>query len=224
MSTLIGRHELKFHINLADCMGLRAALRVATRPDENSGDDNSYTIRSLYFDNYSDKAVFEKLSGQSQREKFRLRYYNDDVTFIRLEKKSKVNQLVYKESTLITTLQCEQLLRRSYNCLKQHDSLMLELYAKIHSQNLRPMNIVEYNREAYVYKAGNVRITLDTKIKTSSNVAGFLNPSQVGIPAANTIILEVKYDGFLPDFIRNLVQLNCRNQSEFSKYIAARIV
>ncbi len=220
-----GRHELKYYINSADYAQLCARLRTVAKLDKNADVDGKYTIQSLYFDNYTDKAVIEKLSGLSRREKFRLRYYNTDTSFIKLEKKSKVNRLCYKESATITKEQCIALLEGNYDVLKVPEMpLLMELYTKIHYQNLRPRSIVNYNREAYVYHAGNARITFDSQIKTSNNVMGFLNPELAAIPAANSIILEVKYDGFLPDIIRDIVQIGWRNQTEFSKYVVARLV
>jgi len=194
-------------------------------PDENAGDDGSYAVRSLYFDNYSDKAIVEKLSGQSRREKFRLRYYNNDTSFIRLERKSKANRLTYKESAPLAAEQCAELLVGNHACLKLSDApLILELYTKILYQNLRPRNIVDYHREAYAYRAGNVRVTFDTRIRSSNSVSGFLDSNLPTIPAANAIIMEIKYDGFLPDIIRDILQIGWRNQTEFSKYVAARLV
>lgn len=219
------RHELKHHINASDYAQLRARLQVVAKPDENAGDDGGYIVRSLYFDNYSDKAVVEKLSGLSRREKFRLRYYNDDTSFIKLERKSKANRLSYKENAVITVEQSAELLAGEYECLKTQDPpLLMELYTKIRYQNLRPRSIVEYHREAYKYHAGNVRVTFDSNIRTSNSVAGFLNPHMTTIPAANTIILEIKYDGFLPDIIRDILQIGWRNESEFSKYVVGRLV
>ncbi|PKM58305.1 MAG: molecular chaperone [Firmicutes bacterium HGW-Firmicutes-3] len=219
------RHELKYHINASDYAQLRARLQAVAKPDENAGDDGGYIVRSLYFDNYSDKAVVEKLSGLSRREKFRLRYYNDDTSFIRLERKSKANRLSYKENVAITEEQCLALLKGEYECLKTPDApLLMELYTKIRYQNLRPRSIMEYHREAYNYLAGNVRVTFDSNIRTSNNVTSFLNPHMTTISAANTMILEIKYDGFLPDIIRDILQIGWRNQTEFSKYVIGRLV
>ena len=220
-----GRHELKHYINVSDYAQLRARLRVVAKPDEHAGADGAYIIRSLYFDNYSDKAVVEKLSGQSRREKFRLRYYNGDTSFIRLEKKSKANRLCYKESAAITEEQCAALLAGRFDVLKITEApLLMELYTKIRYQNLRPRNIVDYRREAYVYRAGNVRVTFDSGIRTSNSVTGFLSSSIVTIPAVTSIIMETKYDGFLPDIIRDVIKIGWRNQTEFSKYVVARLV
>ena len=220
-----GRHELKYYINASDYAQLRARLRIVAKPDENAAADGGYIVRSLYFDDYADKAVFEKLSGLSRREKFRLRYYNGDTSFIKLERKSKSNRLCYKDSAAITAEQCGALLAGRYEVLKIPDNpLFMDFYTKIHYRNLRPKNIVDYRREAYVYPAGNVRITFDSDIRTSNNVAGFMAPELTTIPASGAILLEIKYDGFLPDIIRDIAQIGCRSQTEFSKYVAARFV
>ena len=220
-----GRHELKHYINATDYAQIRTRLRAVAKPDEHAGQDGGYRIRSLYFDNYSDKAVIEKLAGLSRREKYRIRYYNDDTSFIKLERKSKANRLCYKESERISAQQCEALLAGEYECLNTPEkSLLVELYSKIRYQNLRPRNIVEYHREAYKYHAGNVRVTFDSNIRTSDNVAGFLEPGLITIPATSAFIMEIKYDGFLPDIIRDILQIGWRNQTEFSKYVVARLV
>ena len=100
----------------------------------------------------------------------------------------------------------------------------MELYTKIRCQNLRPRSIVEYRREAYTYRAGNVRVTFDSNIRMSNSVARFLNSDLITIQAANAIIMEIKYDGFMPDIIRDILQIGWRNQTEFSKYVVARLV
>jgi len=220
-----GRHEIKLYVNAADCAQLRTRLRAIAKPDEHAVNDRGYDVRSLYFDNYSDKVVVDKLSGQSRREKFRLRYYNGDTSFIRLERKSKANKLCYKETVMVTQEQCMSMLAGHYECLKAPDaSLLMDMYAKIHYQNLRPKSIVDYHREAYVYRMGNVRVTFDSNIRMSNSVTGFLNPHLVTVPAAGAIIMEIKYDAYLPDIIRDALQIGWRNQAEFSKYVVSRLV
>ncbi|MDR1692548.1 MAG: polyphosphate polymerase domain-containing protein [Oscillospiraceae bacterium] len=217
-----GRHEIKHLINESDRAQLRARLRAVMKPDGHGG---AYTVRSLYFDNFSDKAVLDKLSGQSRREKFRFRLYNGDTSFIRLEKKSKINRLCYKESAVLGAEICAAVLAGDFSPLNNPESpLMTELYAKMRGQCLRPKNVVEYRREAYLYRPGNVRVTFDSGIRTSNHPVGFLNPGLKTIPAAEGIVLEIKYDAFLPDIIRDLLQIGFRNQTEFSKYVVARLV
>ena len=219
------RSESKHYINLSDYMELRSKLRHIAKSDPNALQNGCYKIRSLYFDNYEDKAVTEKLSGQSRREKFRLRYYNDDTSFIRLEKKSKINRGCFKETAPLTQKLCAEIITGCYDSLlSQQSPLLSELYAKIRYQNLRPKMIVDYMREAYVYPCGNVRITIDSDIRSSGNTTEFLNPEIPTVPAANALILEVKFDGFLPDIIGDIVQLQNRHSTEFSKYVVSRFV
>lgn len=225
MDGSVYRHELKLYINAIDYMELRSRLKHIAHLDPNADAEGRYLVRSLYFDNYMDKAVTDKLSGQSRREKFRLRYYNNATTFLRIEKKSKINRGCYKESALLTVDQCECILAGNISSLLSANTpLLSELYAKMRYQQLKPKAIVDYMREVYIYRAGNVRVTIDSDVRTSGNVSEFLNPSRPTIPAANATILEIKFDGFLPDIIRDAVQLRNRSETEFSKYIVARLV
>lgn len=219
------RHELKYYINLADWMQLRTRLRILAKPDPNADEYGGYNIRSLYFDNYADKVVFEKMSGQSHREKFRIRYYNDDLSIINLEKKSKYSRMTNKKMARMTKEQCSALLRGDLQFLLDSDNeLFQELYEKMYTQQLRPKVIVDYRREAYVYGPGNVRITIDSNVRTGNDVTQFLDANSVSIPAVAGTILEVKFDEFLPDIIRDVIQINNRSATEFSKYVVCRMV
>lgn len=220
-----GRHELKHYINYADVLQLRSRLPFVASLDENEVDGKGYLVKSLYFDNYSDKVLKEKIDGVNEREKFRIRLYNDNTSFIRLEKKSKKGGLCFKESATLTESECRQLLNGDIDVLKdKKEPLCLELYTKMHYQQLRPKNIVIYKREAYIYPMGNVRITLDYDIRTSSNIQDFLEPEAATVPISGVYILEVKYDNFLPEIIRGMVSLSSRRSTAFSKYAATRII
>lgn len=220
-----GRHELKHYINYADVLQLRSRLPFVASLDKNATDGNSYRVKSLYFDNYNDKVLKEKIDGLNEREKFRLRLYNDDTSFIRLEKKSKKNGVCFKESVIITADECTRLLDGDLAMLKENGNLLCqELYAKMHFQQLRARNIVDYHREAFIYPMGNVRVTLDYDIRTSNNVHEFLKPEPVPVPISGVYILEVKYDSFLPEIIRGVASLSSRKSTAFSKYAATRII
>lgn len=218
------RHEWKHEINISDLIILRQRLRAVAKPDIHAV-DGRYTIRSLYFDNISDKALREKIDGVNRREKFRLRYYNEDLSVIRLEKKSKYDGLGRKQMAILSKEETRALLEGDYGwMLKREDDLLRELYCKIKYQGLGPKTIVEYTREPFVYAPGNVRVTLDYNIRTGLNGTDFLNPSCVTVPAGSApVILEVKWDAFLPEIIRDAVQLKGRRQGAFSKYAACRV-
>ena len=187
--------------------------------------DGTYLIRSLYFDNASDKALREKVDGVNIREKFRIRYYNNDTSLIHLEKKSKVNGLCLKDSVALSFEQAQAIANGDYGWMVDSGvPLIQELYSKMMSQGLRPKTIVDYLREPFVFAPGNVRVTLDYNIRTGMNCTDFLNPDCVTVPAGDApIILEVKWDEYLPEIIRDAVQLpNCR-VGAFSKYAVCRI-
>jgi len=224
MDTIQLRHEFKHTITYSDYLAIRNRLKVIAKPDINASDKGTYSIRSLYFDNIDDKALRQKIDGVNFREKFRLRYYGGKQDFIRLEKKIKVNGLCGKDVALLTREQCEQLLIGEYKWMPDtKNELILEFYAKLKYQQLKPKTIVEYNREPYVYIPGNVRITIDSNIRTGLYNKDFLNQNIPTIVAGNEIILEVKYDEFLPEIIASMVQVRDTKTEAFSKYACCRM-
>lgn len=226
MNNIRYRHELKHYINLGECAILKSKLGTVMRKDSNTCADGNYLIRSLYFDTPDDKALMEKISGVDNREKFRIRVYNRDYSFIRLEKKIKVNSMTAKFTVPLTMKQCSSILEGNIEWLKASDNnLHKELYEKMQHQQLKPKTIVDYLREAYVFPAGNVRITLDKSIKTALNSIDFFNKnlSTVETLDARMAILEVKYDAFLPEIISDIIQLGDRSKISVSKYALCRL-
>lgn len=217
------RHELKHEINLSDMIAIRHRLKAVAKPDENAT-DGKYFIRSLYFDNPADKALREKLDGINQREKFRIRFYNLNTSVIHLEKKSKLNGLGCKESVCLTEAQAQAIVDGDYEFMMESgEPLLQEFYLKLKSQGLRPKTIVDYIREPFVYAPGNVRVTLDYNIRTGLHCTDFLRLDCITIPVKGApIILEVKWDEFLPSVIRDAVQLTGRHAAAYSKYAACR--
>ena len=218
------RHEWKHRLSPADLPGLRRRLLLLTQPDPHAV-EGRYHIRSLYFDTPSDKALREKLDGVNQREKVRIRCYNKDPSLIHLEKKSKRDGLGRKDKALLTPEQVRALVAGELDWMREAESpLVRELYHKMKLQVLRPRTIVDYMREPFVYPPGNVRVTLDYDLRTGLGCVDFLNPDCVTVPARDgPVILEVKWDAFLPDLIRDAVQIPGRRAAAFSKYAACRM-
>lgn len=220
------RHELKYRIGYAQYIELRNRLKAVMQSDEHTGADGRYLIRSIYFDNYMEKALREKVQGIPVREKFRIRYYNDDFSYLTLEKKIKDNTLCRKVDAQITEEECRELLDGKIVWMRNHPApLVRELYAKMRGQMLRPRVLVSYVREPYVYQTGNVRITFDSEIRTTLYHKDFLEEKVIDIGTADGSpdrILEIKYDAFLPEIIRRLIQTNTLRQTAFSKYEACR--
>lgn len=217
------RHEIKHEISFSDMLIIRHRLNAVAYPDPHTV-NGKYHIRSLYFDTLGDKALMEKINGMSRREKFRIRYYNGDTTVIHLEKKSKIDNLGNKQNAPLTAEQTQSIVDGDIEWMIHSEfPLIRELYSKMQTQDIAPKTIVDYTREPFIYPAGNVRVTLDYHIRSGLRCTDFLNPDCVTVPISDSIILEVKWDEFLPDIIRDAVSLADRREGAFSKYAACRI-
>lgn len=218
------RHEWKHILNKSDLLILRQRLRAVMESDPHAV-DGKYHIRSLYFDNIDDKALREKIDGVNMREKFRIRLYNCDPSVIHLEKKSKRNGLGTKYSANLTAEEAQKIVDGNLEwMLSSGRPLVQELYCKMLYQGIYPKTIVDYTREPFIFRPGNVRVTLDYDIRTGLNCTDFLNPDAVTIPAGDApILIEVKWDEFLPSIIRDTVSMPDRRVSAFSKYAQCRV-
>lgn len=221
---MVYRNEWKHVISYSDLLVLRQRLSAVMKIDKHAI-NGKYRICSLYFETPTDTALREKMDGVSRREKFRIRYYNQDTSVIYLEKKSKVAGFGNKQKAKLTEQQVMQILEGDIHwMLLSEEPLIQELYCKMNTKRLYPKTVVEYTREPFVYAPGNVRVTLDYDIRTSLNCKEFLSKEAVKMPAGESpIILEVKWDVFLSDCIRSAVQLEGRRVTAFSKYAQCRI-
>ena len=218
------RHEVKHEINHHDILVLRQRLRVVMKMDSHTV-NGKYKIRSLYFDNFRDKALREKLDGINIREKYRIRLYNDDDSIIFLERKFKHGNLGYKTSTTLSREQAQAIVSGDVAWMsRSNDEVILNFYTRIRNEGLKAKVIVDYIREPFVFEPGNVRVTLDYDIRTGLSCTDFLNPDCETVPIKDSpCILEVKWDNYLPDMIRDAVQLDSRHSVAFSKYAASRM-
>ncbi|MBQ6475647.1 MAG: polyphosphate polymerase domain-containing protein [Clostridia bacterium] len=218
------RHEWKHEINYADLLAICQRLRAVASPDPHAK-DGRYFIRSLYFDTPSDKALREKIDGTDRREKFRIRYYDFDTSFIRLEKKSKRSGLGTKYGAPLTVQQAQAIIDGDLIWMMDSENpLIREFYCRSQNEGLRPKTLVDYTREPYYYGPGNVRVTFDYNIRTGLSCTDLFDPDCVTVPAPGSgIILEVKWDTFLPQIIRDCVQTPGRHVTAFSKYAQCRM-
>ena len=216
------RHEFKYYINYFEYESLRRRLKHVLKGDKFSNNIGEYHIRSLYFDDVHNSALYEKQAGILSRVKFRIRIYNLNDSVIKLEKKSRVGQFIRKESAIISKFEYFKIVNKDFDFLMQSDNKLLnEFYFNIKAKKLRPDVIVDYVREAYTSKLSNIRITFDKKLQTGLNNVDIFDNS---IPTVDVIekplyILEVKYDINLDSYFRSkLNQVNAR-YSKSSKYI-----
>lgn len=216
------RHELKHQISFLEDLVLVNKCRKIFHHDAHAV-NGSYMVNSLYFDTFDDSAYKDKINGVNIREKFRIRYYNNDLSYIKLEKKFKKNGLCGKVSTRLSFDQTKALMDQKIDWLiHSNDSLLIELYAKIKNQGLHPASVVTYKREPFVYPYDNVRITFDRYLATTHSIQSFLSIGST-MPLLPTItVLEVKYDRYLADVVRMILQVNNRRHGATSKYTLAR--
>lgn len=218
------RNEIKHVITPGDRAMICASLRAVARLDPHAEGKGYYTVRSLYFDNIADKALREKTDGVNQREKFRIRYYDGDTSVIHLEKKVKQDGVGYKVSCPLSRQEAQKIVDGDTTWMAASGrALVVELYAKMKGQGLRPKTIVDYERIPFVYGPGNVRVTIDYNIRTGLRCTDFLNPHCVTLPTGGDIVLEVKWDEYLPSIIRHAVQVKGRRAAAFSKYSTCRV-
>lgn len=218
------RAEDKYNCTEAELYMLQSRMEAALRSDVNEGGSDGYRISSLYFDDIRDSCLQDTVDGVNRRNKYRIRIYNDSLDVIKLEVKSKKNNRIQKRSKTISKAQMESLMRGE--CIEDgasaKDPATLFNLA-IRTQGLRPKVIVTYERKAYVYEPGNVRITLDRNVRASSRVEAFGEKNiSYDFLREYDKVLEVKYDELIPGFLLQLLELSNMQQSAYSKYQLCR--
>lgn len=219
------RHELKYFIGVAHAPALQARLEGALRRDAHGDDLNRYQIRSLYFDDAYDSAYVDKLSGVMHRDKYRIRVYGFDENAVYLERKRKVGDLIEKDSRRITRRLAEQIISGEPRGLeKLAQPLFHDLFREMRLHVLRPAVIVDYHRQAYTHPAQHVRITFDREVRSGTSRLDLFDPRLPTVPVLEPgkMILEVKYDFYLPDFIPPLLSTIPAERSAISKYTLCR--
>ena len=222
---LPARHELKYFIHPAELESLRSVLRATLPLDPHCRGGRPYTIRSLYFDDVDDSAYYDKVAGVLHRDKYRIRIYGHSDAEIFLERKRKIGDLIQKSSVQITRRLCEQLMDGNPSGLQRAASPVLQdMYIQMRTRLLRPRVIVDYEREAYMHPAENLRITFDLNLRSGLNSFELFNPdiATVSPCGENVQILEIKYDAVLPAFVRPLLWNVRTDRSAISKYVLCR--
>lgn len=218
------RHEIKHVISPGDAMALHANLSAVAKLDPHAKKNGRYCIRSLYFDDPADTALHEKLDGVNERRKYRIRYYDGDLSYIMLECKMKRDGVGCKLQERLTLEETQRILNGDIAwMITSGRPLLGALYVEMKVRHLRPKTVVAYWRAPYVYGPGHVRVTIDWNIRTGSPRA-FLNPKGLTLPIQdNVTLLEVKWDEYLPNIIRRAAALKSRTPTAFSKYAACRV-
>lgn len=219
------RHELKYPITVAQLEMIKNRVNHLLDVDKHAGPEGCYNIRSLYFDDLYNSCFYENENGTDPREKFRIRIYNHSTERITLECKRKERGKTLKTSCPLTLDQTRMLMEgRIIPDISSQPEVLRKLTLRMMTKGMRPAVIVEYDRIPYVYRNGNVRITLDMNVSSSTSVKRFLDeqiPKRPVMPLGQHL-LEVKYDEYLPDFIQHNLNLHSLTQTAYSKYYLCR--
>jgi hypothetical protein len=220
------RHELKYYINYRDYTILRGALKALMSPDPYADENSSYHVRSLYFDDIHETALREKLAGNSERYKYRIRIYNYQDNPIKFEKKYKIGQYIGKQSISLTRGEYDSIMAGEFDFLKdRNEKLAKELYLEMKTFLLRPRVIVDYIREAYVSPFENCRITFDKDLKAGLMLKDIFDANAPVMPMYDTglMVLEIKFNRYLPEFIKRVLNnINAADRCAISKYVICR--
>ena len=198
------RHEYKYLISRADAELLKLRLPHVMERDPHAGETGQYTIRSLYFDDFANSAYYEKVDGLNLRAKYRIRFYNYDASALKLEKKEKNGHLTRKTAQTITKHDAMALeYAMSTGCPDTPEGLTEELRLACLSKGLRPRVLVDYDRTPFLCRDGNTRITLDENLRTRPYIAHLFASPRAMTPVIDPdqVILEVKFDDFLPSYL-----------------------
>lgn len=219
------RNELKFLINPHQYYIIQQRLKNLMQLDPNAGPTGEYHIRSLYFDDIDNTALHEKLGGVYNRAKYRIRIYNGQDHVIHFEKKIKRGDLISKVNAPLTRRMYNEIMAGNYEVLNASGQpLLLEIYHETKVNLLRPKVIVDYIREPYICRNGNVRITFDKQLRTGLHSLDIFDQEldPVGALDDHLMILEVKFDEYIPEYIKAGLQLEGLNRQSASKYVICR--
>lgn len=220
------RNEIKFIISKTMAEVLKQRLSLIMSVDTNSyNSDNSYLIRSLYFDNENSDAYYEKMDGVEYRKKYRIRIYNFDDKFIRLECKYKHNNMTSKDQILIDKELCSKIVDGNIDDIDlTKDNLLRQFVLDYRLNRLEPSIIVDYNRVAFTYHVSEVRITFDSQIKSGMYNYNLFdkNATTYSVVDDNQMVLEVKFNEILPESIALILQTVPTFRQAFSKFAACR--
>lgn len=214
------RAENKYALSDNDFFILKKRISTILPWDSSGSENEGYLISSLYFDDIYDTHLNDTLNGNPVRKKFRIRIYDNSFKCIKLEVKYKCYNRI-KKTTMQISFEDMKLLANGVPIDRDYPpgSPIAEFNTGIKRHGLRPKIIITYDRSAFVYGPGNVRITFDENLRWNSSTDLFGNTDLIyNYPQKRNFILEVKYDDFLPHFIAQALEIGTMRQTAFSKY------
>ena len=220
----VRREENKYLLSFVEAEKLQKKLIKVLNIDSNSK-KGEYKIRSLYFDSINNIDYNDKLCGREDRKKIRIRVYNPKSNKCKLEIKKKHGNLQNKISLWIKKEDAIKLINGEYNALYNYfdNEDAKYIYSVMTLGCYRPKVLIEYKRIAYIFNEFNTRLTFDFDIKSSESNFNIFDEEINYLNILNEdIILEVKYNEKLLEFISKILKdFNLKNIS-YSKYLYSR--
>ena len=220
----VSRKELKYLVSLQEVYHLKEKLGAVMQVDSH-GDREGYRVRSLYFDSLFDSDFEDKVAGYDNRQKIRLRVYNPSDQWAKLELKEKTGSAQRKRSLTIHREEAERMIKGDYTFLMERPEAMAhQLYTYMLTKCYRPKCVVEYDRLAYFREENDVRVTFDSNLRATEADFNIWNEQLLLYPVTppGEVTMEVKYNGFLYSYIKNIINQANRMQISNSKYCRAR--
>lgn len=221
---IVKRREIKYLLETIEYKKQRHYLEQILTSDIHNGSDG-YIVRSLYFDTIDDRDICEKEDGVEIRRKIRLRVYNPNDNYAFLEMKQKEGNYQIKRSLKVKKEDAIEISKSNYApLLKYTEAFASEIYAYMTSNFYRPKVIIEYKRDAFIVKENSIRITFDHHISSTESSYDIFDSNLQLTPVMDTsnVILEVKYNGFLLSYVKDLIKnVSCVSTS-VSKYYLSR--
>lgn len=219
------RHEYKYLLSYGNYLQLSDILKKTMDIDSNADYNNEYHIRSLYFDDIYNSALIEKEMGILNRKKYRIRIYNYSDNTIKLEEKNKSGDYISKKSTSISKDEYKSIYYGNVDfLLNDNNDVKKSYYIAIRNKLLKPKIIVDYIREAYILPYNEIRVTFDKNLGSAMTTENIFTDKICTSPVFNdcSVILEVKYNNFIPNHIKNIIELFGSNRLSVSKYYLCR--
>jgi hypothetical protein len=220
------RRELKYIINYPDLALIRMRLSALLQLDAHAQNrpNGIYTVRSLYFDDYYNNSYNQKYMGVSDRQKYRIRMYNQSTDVISLERKVKGDCYICKEVSALSQPEVKDIMLGDYGFLLQSPlALKQQFYHECQTKIMRPRVVVEYERQPYVMDAGEVRITFDMNVRAGLSGLDIFDDEMVMVELLepHQLIMEVKFTEFLPAIIQKVIPPEASELAAVSKFVMA---
>lgn len=220
------RQEKKFLIDLSQFYRYSSHLSQVMQEDANNGREG-YQIRSLYFDTLEDQDFQEKEDGVELRRKIRLRTYSPYSDFAVLEMKQKQGAMQKKRSLKMAKEDAAKLIKGEYGVLLHYrEQFAAECFALMQSRCYRPKAVIDYRRKAFVAKENKIRITFDHHLTGTESNFDIFDGNLMEYPILDPVlgVLEVKYNGFLLSYLKDLLKECGKSELSVSKYCLGRCI